>query len=154
MAKPLPPMPHVLEVWDEVHRATKLPIEITEFDVSVQDDKAHAKYTTDYLIAAFSSPSVRTFVMWGFWEGQHWLAAQGGAMVRQDWSLRPAAVEYEDWVKHRWWTRSRGKSDGKGVAASRAFYGDHEITVTLGGKKVKQMISLKPGGPREFTVRL
>jgi GH35 family endo-1,4-beta-xylanase len=90
MGTPLTPIKRVLEVMDETARFGKR-IEITEFDVSVKDDKVHGEYSRDFVIAAFSHPAVDAFLMWGFWEGQHWLAKQGGAMLRKDWSERPAA---------------------------------------------------------------
>ncbi|MDQ2799132.1 MAG: endo-1,4-beta-xylanase, partial [Armatimonadota bacterium] len=82
---PLVPAPILLNNLD--HWATyKLPIEITEYDASIQDDAAHGKYQDEFMTAIFSHPSVTSFVQWGFWAGSHWLAKQGGAMYRLDWT--------------------------------------------------------------------
>ncbi|MDQ3813355.1 MAG: endo-1,4-beta-xylanase, partial [Armatimonadota bacterium] len=79
MSPPLTPIHRVLEILDEVAQFGKR-IEITEFDVTVLDDQVHGDYTRDYMIAAFIHPQVDAFLMWGFWEGSHWLADKGGAM--------------------------------------------------------------------------
>jgi GH35 family endo-1,4-beta-xylanase len=47
-------------------------LEITEFDIDSSDEATQADYTRDFLTATFSYPSVKAFVLWGFWEGAHW----------------------------------------------------------------------------------
>ena len=146
---PLTPTKRVLEILDELARFGKR-LEITEYDLSLLDDDAHGRHMADYLTACFSHPAVDAFVMWGFWQGAHWRAAEGGAMFRQDWSPRPAALAYEELVKRRWWTDATVRTDARGDARLRAFYGAHEATV--GGRATR--IELAKGGPARFVVRL
>ena len=130
---PLVPASILLHNLD--HWATyKLPIEITEYDASVQDDAAHGQYQDEFMTAVFSHPQVTSFVQWGFWSGAHWLAKQGGAMYRLDWTPRPAALAYERLVFHDWWTDKAGPTDRAGTYPVRAFLGDYKITVTRGGR--------------------
>jgi len=107
-------------------------LEITEFDIDTSDEATQADYTRDFLTAAFSHPSVKAFVMWGFWEGSHWRPR--GAMLRRDWSRKPNAEAYNDLVFKRWWTNANGKTDRQGTFATRGFLGDYEIEAKAGGK--------------------
>lgn len=143
MGKPLTPIQRVLEITDEMARFGKR-IEITEFDASIPDDRVHGQYVRDFMIAMFSHPAVDGFVMWGFWEGAHWLAAEGGAMFRKDWSKRPAQQAYENLVLKQWWTRAALTTDGRGRAGTRAFYGTHTVTVEKDGKKSMREWKLLP----------
>jgi GH35 family endo-1,4-beta-xylanase len=120
-----------------------LPIQITEFDVDTTDEAAQADYTRDMLTAVFSQPQSDAFVVWGFWEGDHW--KPDAAMLRRDWSEKP---NYKVWMKliyHDWWTDETKPTGADGVAQTRAFYGDYRITVTAKGKTVVRGLSFAPG---------
>lgn len=109
-----------------------LKIQITEFDININDEQAQADFTRDAMITVFSHPAVDAFILWGFWENSHWLPK--GAMFRADWSKKPNALAYEDLVLKQWWTRETVKTDAAGVAKVRGFAGTYEITVTAQGK--------------------
>jgi GH35 family endo-1,4-beta-xylanase len=145
MNLPLVPMPLVLERLEQ-WAGYGTDLEITEYDLSCLDDKIHGEYMRDMLTAAFSEPRVKSFIMWGFWEGSHWRGAEGGAMFRRDWSERPAAQAWEDLVLHQWWTRWQGATGADGSARLRAFYGRQEITAQAGGKTATATVELTPGG--------
>ncbi len=127
---PAPILLHNLDHWATYH----LPMEITEYDASVPDDDAHGRYQDEFMTAIFSHPQITSFVQWGFWAGSHWLAKQGGAMYRLDWTPRPAALSYERLVFHDWWTDKTGHTDRAGAYLVRAFLGDYRVTVTRGGR--------------------
>ena len=150
---PLTPMKRVLEILDETAQFGPK-IEITEFDVGVKDDKMNAKYTRDFLIATFSHPAVSGFLMWGFWEGAHWRAAEGGAIFNRDWTPRLAATAYEDLLFKQWWTKLNGQSNKTGTFSNRAFYGTHLITVEKNGQRATQTVELVPDGAKNFTLKL
>ena len=150
---PLTPMKRVLEILDETAKFGPK-IEITEFDIGVKDDKMNAQYTRDFLIATFSHPAVAGFLMWGFWEGAHWRAAEGGAIFNRDWTPRLAATAYEDLLFKQWWTKLNGQSDKTGQFSNRAFYGTHLITIEKNGQRATQTVELVPDGPKNFTVKL
>jgi GH35 family endo-1,4-beta-xylanase len=153
MGVPLTPMSRVLEITDEFAKYGKR-IEFTELDAGIKDDKVHGEYVRDFLIAAFSHPSVDAVIQWGFWENAHWRAKEGGAMFRKDWSKRPAQEAYEDLVLDQWWTRATGKSNGQGAYSTRAFYGAHTVTVEQGGRKTTQEVQLLPGKAGTVTIKL
>ena len=121
-------------------------LEITEFDIDSADEATQADYTRDFLTATFSYPSVKAFVMWGFWEGAHWRPR--GAMVRRDWSLKPNAEVYKDLVFKRWWTNADGKTGAQGTFATRGFLGDYEIEIKAGGKSKTVRVSLPKEGAK------
>ena len=128
-----------------------LPLAITEFDVNTTDERLQADYLRDFLTVAFSHPAVSSFLMWGFWEGMHWLP--DAALYRQDWSLKPNGQVWRDLVLKTWWTNANGRTDRNGVFTTRGFLGEYEISATANGKTVTRRVKLeKPGG--EFTLRL
>lgn len=130
-----------------------LPIRITEFDFNTRDEALQADYTRDFLIAAFSHPSVIGVQLWGFWEGAHW--RPNGAMFRKDWSEKPNARVYRSLVLEAWRTRLSGFSDAQGRYSGRGFYGDYEAEVAAGGRRAVRAFTLKPGGePPVLSVEL
>lgn len=132
-AEALPSIPWLWKLLDTVNRETGLPMEITEFDLNSQDDEAQAQFTRDIVTAWFAHPQSRGFTMWGFWEGDHWIPSS--AMIRKDWTLRPAAKVWTELVTKTWWTDVRVIADNKGIASVRGFQGDYEITVDGKTKK-------------------
>jgi endo-1,4-beta-xylanase len=144
MSVPLTPIPRVLETWDELSQFG-LPLEITEFDVvfgGPRDEAAQAQYFDDYLTAAFSHPNMRAFLLWGFWDGAHWLANQGAGMFRRDWSSRPMLDVYERLRFTDWWTREQGTADDGGTYQTRAFLGTHKLRVKSGDLETTMDVEL------------
>ncbi|MSV27388.1 MAG: hypothetical protein EXQ52_01385 [Bryobacterales bacterium] len=114
--------------------AFKKEIEITEFDFNSSDEELQAQFTRDLLITAFSHPSVTNFLMWGFWEGQHWLPR--GAMIRRDWTSKPNHDVWREMVYGKWWTREAGVTADDGIYSVRGFLGGYEVEISTGGKTV------------------
>jgi GH35 family endo-1,4-beta-xylanase len=121
-----------------------VPIEITEFDVDTTDLQLQADYLRDYMTFMFSQPSVGGFVMWGFWQGSHW--RPDAALFRSDWSIKPNGQQYEDLLFGDWWTDTRGTTANGGPYTTRAFLGDYDIVVQLGGQTQTVQATLGPGG--------
>ncbi|MBZ5586469.1 MAG: endo-1,4-beta-xylanase [Acidobacteriia bacterium] len=119
-------------------------LEITEFDIDTSDEGTQADYTRDLLTVVFSQPSVKAFVLWGFWEGAHWKPR--GAMLRRDWSLKPNGEAYKDLVFKRWWTNADGKTAAAGSFTTRGFLGDYEIEARAGGRSKTVRASLPKEG--------
>jgi len=153
MFLPLTPLHTVLEILDEWAAFGK-DLEITEFDLGCTNDEVHAQYVRDFMTAIFSHPKLTAFILWGFWEGSHWRAPEGGAMFTRDWTPRPAQAAWEDLVLNQWWTRAEAKTGEDGAASLRAFYGTHAITVDHAGKHATTTVSLTPGPAGEVEVRL
>ncbi len=128
-----------------------LPIAVTELDINTTDEELQADYLRDFLTAAFSHPSVNSIIMWGFWEGRHWLP--NAALWRRDWTIKPNGQAWLDLVQKAWWTNADAKTDGQGAYQTRGFLGDYEITVTANGKTRSVPAKLATGGTK-LTVAL
>ncbi|MEI7766565.1 MAG: endo-1,4-beta-xylanase [Phycisphaerae bacterium] len=140
----------VLDILDRLHRESKLPIQITEFDMNVTDERLQADYTRDLLTAAFSSPAVTGFSMWGFWAGDHWLP--DAAMYRKDWTPRPSLQEYENLVLKRWWTNTTGTTDATGTYRIRGFLGDYRVQVNVAQGNTEAKMEAKTALKKTGTV--
>ncbi len=133
----------VIEVFDEFARH-EMPIQITEFDIDTTDEEAQADYTRDILTAAFSHPSLEAFIVWGWWEGDHW--RRNGAMLRKDWSPKPNYHAWRKLIFADWWTNQEQFSGPKGVVKLRGFVGDYRVTVSAGGVTKNTNFSLPKTG--------
>ncbi|TCD01548.1 endo-1,4-beta-xylanase [Pedobacter psychroterrae] len=112
-----------------------LPVQITEFDVNTPDDELQADYTRDFLIACYSHPMVNGFTMWGFWESAHW--KPDAAMYRKDWTPKPNAIVWKDFVLKEWRTVVTKVTTDDGKVREKGHFGRYEITVTKEGKSVR-----------------
>ena len=101
---------------------------VTEFDIVANgDDSLAADYQRDCLIACFSHPVYDGFLLWGYWEGSHWLPE--AALWRKDWTPKAGALVWEDWVGRRWHTRETVTSDSAGMVKWRGFKGTYRLSV-------------------------
>jgi len=82
-------------------------------------EQLEGEYMRDFLTAIFSHPGMKAFIMWGFWDGRHWL--HNGPIFRKDWSLKPSGRAYKDLVLNQWWTNKRGKTSENGIFSTRGF---------------------------------
>lgn len=139
-AQPNPPI-NVLATLD-AYAELKLPIRVTEFDVDTDDEQLQADYTRDFLILAYSHPSVVGVQHWGFWQQAHWRPKS--AMFRADWSEKPSAKVYRDLVLRQWRTRLQGTAGAKGKVAGRGFHGDYVVTVEKDGERAERTFTLRP----------
>ena len=126
-----------------------LPLHITEFDVESLDEAAQADYTRDAVLAALSVPSVEAFVFWGFWEGDHW--KPNAAMIREDWTPKPAYVAWRKLVFEDLWTDTTLTTGEDGTARIRAMQGDYTVSVDGVGSEVSldadgETLTLTVGG--------
>jgi GH35 family endo-1,4-beta-xylanase len=144
---------NILAVLDRYWGEFKLPVRVTEFDVWTFDEELQADFTRDFLILAFSHPSVEGVQLWGFWESAHWRPS--AAMYRADWSEKPNAAVYRDLVLKQWRTRLNGQTGDDGEYAARGFFGDYVVTVERDGRKASQGFSLVAGADApEWTITL
>ena len=124
--------------------ALNLPIQITEFDIVTPDEQLQADWTRDYMTLAFSHPAAVGFIMWGFWDGAHWLG--DAPLFYRDWTLKPSGKAWMDLVLNQWWTRAAGRTAADGTYQTRAFLGDYEITVQHNGEQKHIKASLCKDG--------
>ncbi|EMI25130.1 endo-1,4-beta-xylanase [Rhodopirellula europaea] len=117
-------MPEAWKVLNELSRF-QLPIEITEFDVDTRDEATQAQFTRDFLTLVFAHPATTGFTTWGFWEGDMW--RPHGAMIREDWTIKPNGQVWEELILNTWWTNQTVQTDAEGIATVRAFRGTHRV---------------------------
>ncbi len=144
MGAPFLPLERVWAIWDRIHRESGLPIEITEFDAAIPNDAEHGAYVRDFLTAAFAHPAVDTFMIWGWWARHQWRGADA-AMVRDDWSPRPAMQEYERLVFRDWWTSKSGRTDRTGAWRLEPFKGLHRVSAAWNGRTAEALIEVGQG---------
>jgi uncharacterized protein (TIGR03437 family) len=140
----LTPPPRVLEVLDRFAQFGK-DIEVTEFDVNITDEQLQADYTRDFLTACFSHPSLKNFMLWGFWQGDHW--RPNAAMFRTDWSTKPNYDVWRNLVYGQWWTDVQGATGPDGVHRTRGFLGDYDVDVTVNGQTQTLPLTAVAGQP-------
>lgn len=149
-AIPTPPG-RLLEILD-AFAGLGLEIQITEFDLHGMDEDQAGRYLHDLLVAVFSHPAAVGFVMWGFWDGRHWL--DDAPLFRKDWTLKPAGKAYEELVLGEWWTDEVVTTDGDGEAAVPAFFGKYDIVVSRDGRTVERRVTHAPRRVTPFVVPL
>lgn len=123
----LPAPEYLLKVTDRF--ATVVPKQvITELDIVTNgDDLLAADYLRDCMIAIFSHSAYDGLILWGFWEGAHWRPE--AALWRKDWSSKPAARVWEDWIGNHWHTQLTLKTDPNGIAVWRGFKGSYRANI-------------------------
>jgi endo-1,4-beta-xylanase len=126
----LTPPSRVLELLDKFAALGK-DLQVTEFDVNVADEGIQADYTRDFLTACFSHPAMKGFMIWGFWEGAHWLPR--GAMIRKDWSTKPNYDVWNNLIYNQWWTDAAGVTGSDGIFRTRGFLGDYDVEIKANG---------------------
>ena len=142
---PCPPA-SLLKTLDHYAATLGLPVRVTEFDMAADDEELQAEYLRDFFTAVFSHPSTVGLQMWGFWEGEHWWPS--AALFRKDWSEKPNARALRTLLKHTWHTAASGETDQAGTWATRGFFGDYEVEVTLpDGRRHSRRVTLSAGAP-------
>ena len=131
----------VENILDEFYDRYKVPIKITEYDVDRNiDDEAAGKYLGDFLTMVFSHPSVEAFIMWGFWDGNHWKS--NAPMFDLQWRLKPAGQKFIDLVFKEWWTHESATTNMNGQISFRPFKGQHLVKINVGNSIYKQSIDV------------
>lgn len=142
----------VVQMLDEyAAEFPNLDIQITEFDCDITNDKLTAEYLRDFMTACFSHPQTTAFIMWGFWDGRHWL--DNAPLFYADWTPKPAYHEYVNLVFDEWWTSEQVTSDFDGSASTRGFHGSYLISTTIAGQTIETEYELVQG-QNELTVTL
>ena len=131
---------HELDRW----AALGLDIQITEFDLDLDDEKVQGQYTRDFMTAVFSHPAVSALLTWGFWEGSDWIP--NAALYRKDWSIKPNGQAWNDLVLKQWHTDLTAKTDASGTVCTRGFQGQYQITVTYRGTSKTWPLTLAKDG--------
>ena len=150
------PPEEVLKNFDELSKNGQQ-IGVSEFDVKIGDKTTPetqaygADVMRDYLTLAFSHPKVEHFILWGFWQGDHWLG--NAPIYNLDWTLKPSGQVWRKLIYGDWWTRANGVSNARGAFTTRAFFGDYDLQVSAQGKTARAKIAF-PSSKKTVTVVL
>lgn len=121
---------------------------ITEFDIATNgDDSLAADYLRDCLIVCFSHPAYDGFLLWGFWEGSHWIPE--AALWKKDWTIKEPGKVWEEWVGKRWQTRKTLVTDAEGRISWRGYKGSYRMEI--GGKDSGPFQPGPEGSPAQVT---
>jgi endo-1,4-beta-xylanase len=132
-------IPRVKEILDEFWNKYKLEAKVTEYDISnLVNPDIQASYMRDILTICYAHPSMKGFLMWGFWDGAHWLG--NAPIYNQDWSLKPSGSAFIDQVFTKWWTDEKVSTTATGEAKIRGFKGRYKVTVKLPDGKIGTQI--------------
>jgi GH35 family endo-1,4-beta-xylanase len=143
-------VPKIWQILDRFSEFQKA-IQITEFDIDVDDEELQGAYTRDFMTAIFAHRSIAGFMMWGFWEGRHWRPR--AAMFRKDWTRKPNGDAFTDLVFNKWWTDQTANTAEDGAITLRGFKGAYTIDVTF-GETTKSIPATLDRGGLEITIPL
>lgn len=134
-------IPQVERTFNDFYQRYGKRMKVTEYDINSQVDEAtQADYMRDLLTLTFSHPGMDAFIMWGFWDGNHW--KDNAPMFYQDWTLKPSGEVFIQKVFKDWWTSEQLTSDTDGSADVRVFKGDHLVTVRVGEQEAAQQVTV------------
>ncbi|MFP8954696.1 RICIN domain-containing protein [Natrialbaceae archaeon A-arb3/5] len=142
----------ILDALDD-YAAHGAEIRVTEFDASDDDwaDEEQGEFLYQYLKLTFSHEAVSDFMIWGPWDGEHWL--DDAPLFYEDWTPKPGYDAYVDLVFNEWWTSESTAAGSDGTAAVEAFLGEHEVTVsTADGTQTEFVTVTDPYGSQSVTV--
>jgi hypothetical protein len=138
---PLTPPSLIYEIIDEyANMGSGKKISISEYDALDVEETIAGDYLHDMLMMAYSHPAVESFLVWGYWDKNHWLG--DAPLFRDDWSLKPSGEKFIDLIFDQWWTNEEGMTDAVGELNSRGFLGEYEVKVTNGGGTTTKNITL------------
>lgn len=132
----------VYDILEDFHVTYGKEMKITEFDMIGVNPTINYEYMRDFLTITFSHPGVNGFLMWGYWDGLHWL--DNAPMFDVNWNLKPGGQAFIDQVFNNWWSNETATTNAAGQTTIRAFKGKHLITVTHNGSTKTVPVVLGP----------
>lgn len=145
----LTPPVKVLEILDYYAQLGKS-ISISEFTLDVRDENIRRMYTEDFLIAAFSHPSVTDFIFWGFNND----ASGRTDLFDRNGHAGSMGMAYQALVHGLWKTKAAGNTNADGVWKGTGFYGSYNYTYTINGQERKGKFKLAPGEDTVIRINL
>ena len=141
--------PRMLDIFDRY--AENFPAarqKVTEYDLRDFPAEVETRYTEDFLTATFSHPQMDGFLMWGFWDGNHW--RDSAPMFDENWSLKPAGQGFLNKVFGDWWTETSLTTAADGTAEARVFKGDYDLSIDCDGETITYQVAV--GDDRTYEI--
>lgn len=123
-------------IWHVLDRLYRfgLPVKITDLAIAGDGENpaAAAQFLTDILTLAFGHPAVEGVSLRHFVSSPT-LDVGEAALFDETFRPLPAGQAFRELVYDRWWTRAKHRTGDDGCVDVLAFFGVHELTVTLPG---------------------
>ncbi|HIC32781.1 MAG TPA: hypothetical protein EYO76_12780 [Flavobacteriaceae bacterium] len=149
MGSDLTPPAKVLEILSFYATLGKQ-ISISEFTMDIQEAKVREQYTRDFMIAAFSHPSVSEFLFWGNTED-----GRGKSDIfTKDNKIGVMGKAYFSLVHDAWKTNLNGETSEDGTVSGIGFFGEYEYSFVEDGKVVTGTFQLKPRQTNFYKIEL
>jgi len=130
--------------------------------------ESQEKELTDLCRRSFSAPSISAFILWNLFdrEGEtdsttgniSWRPKykEGIITIALDGAFHPKSAWYSllHLMNTEWHTSATLTTDVKGLAASRAFYGLYDCTVTVNGAPLTKRLHIEKGRDNTFEILL
>lgn len=145
----LTPPEKIIEILDYFSDLKKN-ISISEFTLDLLDDDLKAQYTTDFVTAAFSHPSVTEFLFWGYYEPNNPKAG----LYDKNFKLTKMGQAFDDLIHKKWTTTISFNSLNNGILTGTAFFGTYEYTIAIDGKTYKGILEWHPNSSKTFNIEL
>ena len=131
------------EVWKtfDLYSRFGYPIHITEFHpqssgvpitggwrTGAWTPEAQKEFTEQFVKLCFGHPAVASINWWGFSDRNIWLP--GGGLVDEEYQPKPVYNMLDSLINHSWKTNSVSRTDDRGRAVFRGFFGEYEISLS------------------------
>ena len=142
-------------------------IQITEMTIpsysySPDDEEVQAELIKNLYSVFFSHPAMEAIIYWNVVDGYAAFAPQGdmtsgenyyyGGLLRFDMTPKPAYYTIKNLIEKKWHTQQEIKTNGKGEASFKGFYGEYDVEIIVGDKRVNKTVNLYSKGNDEFTI--
>lgn len=153
---------HIYDVMDTYSDFNK-PLQITEITIPAytdkeEDEQLQAEILTNLYKIWFSHPNMEAIIYWNLVEGYAAFAQPGdmtcgenyfrGGLLRFNLSPKPAYKALDKLINHEWRTNIETISDGN--FEIKAFYGNYDVEITVGGKTQNRVIHIEKGADNKF----
>ena len=146
-------------------------LQITEMTIparstEAEDEQIQAELTENLYRVLFSHPAMNAIIYWNLVDGYAYLPNGGepgdmtkgenvyyGAFMRFDMTKKPVYHALDRLINKEWHTSETVAAKG-GRASFRGFYGDYDVTVHAGGRKIPLKITLGKGRQNEFRIKI
>lgn len=115
-------------------------ISISEFTMDIQEPKIREQYTRDFMIAAFSHPSVTEFLFWGYTEN----VKKKVDIYKPNGDVGAMGKAYFSLIEGEWCTNLNTKTTDIGMVSVNGFFGEYQFSFVDKGKLVTGTFQLKP----------
>lgn len=148
---------HLYKIMDLYSKFNK-PLQITEVTIpaysnSEEDEQLQADILTNLYSIWFSHPNAEQIIYWNLVDGYAAFAPQGdmtsgenyyyGGLVRFNFTKKPAYYAIENLIKNVWHTDMECVSNEDGNAVFKGFFGEYDVDIEAGGKKINKTIAHK-----------